>query len=131
MLPIIDFVNTPHRELRNDSLDKQQLLRSEQHAKVGHKMKTQQMPELMRTLQQIFGKRDDLKYAICSQANYVLCEAAHRFEIDHRKWADMMQDEHAAEFWRLLRFKDRNTHIAKSSDACLYYCPFPLVANAG
>ena len=45
------------------------------------------------------------------------CEAARRSEIDHRKWAVMTQDERAATFRRLLRVKDRNTHIAKSSGA--------------
>ena len=63
------------------------------------------MPELIRTRQRIVGKQFvDVKRAICSQGNYVLCEAARRFEVDHRQWADMTQDEHAAAFLRLLRF---------------------------
>ena len=87
VLPNIkDFVNKPHRELRNDTLWTNNGCESLNNIlKVAINWRPQQMPELIRTLQAIVGKQFvDLKRSLCGQGNYVLYDAAKKLTIDHR-----------------------------------------------
>ena len=79
-------LNMPRRELCNDSLWTNNSCENLNNIlKLAIKWKPQQMLELIRMLQRDVEKQFvDLKRAICSKCNYVLCEAA-RDLIDHWK----------------------------------------------